>query len=168
MRSSRLGSIVHTLRGSSAFGKLNLPSSGAFLPQKLSVGRRGIFTQLQPLSFPPRQLCIHRSEHSNQQSRNRPVPSAVAQVKCFRDRCFPGVSSRSFMLKVTVPERILIVDDAPEARASLEAHLHQRGYEVLTAGSGLDAQAILARQKIACMIVEARLFGSGGGDFLSR
>jgi putative two-component system response regulator len=72
------------------------------------------------------------------------------------------------MLKVALPERILIVDDAPEARATLEAHLQQRGYEVLTAGSGLDAQAILARQKIACMIVEARLFGGGEGDFLSR
>jgi putative two-component system response regulator len=72
------------------------------------------------------------------------------------------------MLKAALPERILIVDDGPEARASLEAHLKLRGYDVLTASSGLEAQAILVRQKIGCMIVETRLFGASGGEFLSR
>jgi len=72
------------------------------------------------------------------------------------------------MVKLTLPDRILIVDDAPEARAALEAHLNQRGYEVLTATSGEEAQAILARQKIGCMIAEARLFGAGGGELLSK
>jgi putative two-component system response regulator len=72
------------------------------------------------------------------------------------------------MLRVTVAERILIVDDAPESRAALEAHLRQQGYEVLTATSGKDAQGILARQKIACMIAEARLFGAGGSELLSK
>ena len=68
----------------------------------------------------------------------------------------------------TVAERILIVDDGPEARTALETHLKQRGYEVLTAASGADAHAILARQKIGCMIAEARLFGAGGGELLSK
>ena len=72
------------------------------------------------------------------------------------------------MLKLTVPDRILIVDDAPEARAALDAYLNQQGYEVLTATSGEEAQAILARQKIGCMIAEARLFGAGGGELLSK
>lgn len=72
------------------------------------------------------------------------------------------------MLRVLVADRILIVDDAPEARAALEAHLKQRGYEVLTASSGHDAQAILARQKVACMIAEARLFAAAGGELLSK
>jgi putative nucleotidyltransferase with HDIG domain len=72
------------------------------------------------------------------------------------------------MLRVTVPERILIVDDGPEARAALESHLKHRGYEVLTASSGADAQEILARQKIGCMIAEARLFGAGAGELLSK
>lgn len=72
------------------------------------------------------------------------------------------------MLKLTVPDRILIVDDAPEARAALDAHLNQQGYEVLTATSAEEAQAILARQKIGCMIAEARLFGAGGGELLSK
>jgi len=72
------------------------------------------------------------------------------------------------MLGPTVAERILIVDDGPEARTALEAHLKQRGYEVLTAASGTEAHAILARQKIGCMIAEARLFGAGGGELLSK
>lgn len=72
------------------------------------------------------------------------------------------------MPSVVVPDRVLIVDDAPEARATLEAHLKQRGFEVLTAASGEDAHGILARQKIGCMIAEARLFGAGGGELLSR
>ena len=45
------------------------------------------------------------------------------------------------MLSVVVPDRVLLVDDAPEARATLEAHLTQRGFEVLTGASGEDALA---------------------------
>ncbi len=72
------------------------------------------------------------------------------------------------MLSTTVPNRILIVDDGPEARAALEAHLKQRGYDVLTAASGSDALGTLARQKIACMLAEARLFSASGGELLSK
>ncbi len=72
------------------------------------------------------------------------------------------------MLNVVVPDRVLLVDDAPDARATLEAHLTQRGFEVLTAASAEDALGILARQKIGCMIAEARLFEAGGGELLSR
>jgi putative two-component system response regulator len=72
------------------------------------------------------------------------------------------------MLSVVVPDRVLIVDDAPEARATLEAYLTQQGFEVVTAASGEDAHGILARQKIGCMIAEARLFGAGGVELLSR
>jgi putative nucleotidyltransferase with HDIG domain len=67
-----------------------------------------------------------------------------------------------------VGERILVVDDGPEARTALETHLRKRGYEVLTASSAADAEYILARQKIGCMIAEARLFGAGGGELLSK
>jgi putative nucleotidyltransferase with HDIG domain len=72
------------------------------------------------------------------------------------------------MLKVSVTERVLVVDDGPEARAALESHLRQRNYEVLTASSAADAEYILERQKIGCMIVEARLFGASGGELLSK
>jgi cyclic di-GMP phosphodiesterase len=72
------------------------------------------------------------------------------------------------MLRLTMPDRILIVDDGPEARAALEAHLKQRGYEVISAASTAEAYAILARQKISCMIAEARLFAAAGGELLSK
>jgi cyclic di-GMP phosphodiesterase len=72
------------------------------------------------------------------------------------------------MLSVVVPVRVLLVDDAPEARATLEAYLTRRGFEVLTSASGEDALGILARQKVSCMIAEARLFGAGGGELLSQ
>ncbi|MGH7509175.1 MAG: HD domain-containing phosphohydrolase [Gemmatimonadales bacterium] len=72
------------------------------------------------------------------------------------------------MLTVRMPDRILVVDDEPRARATVEAHLKQRGYEVLAASSGEEALAILSRQKIGCMIAEARVFGTTGGELLSR
>jgi putative two-component system response regulator len=72
------------------------------------------------------------------------------------------------MLRITVPDRILIVDDGVDTRAVLETLLKQRGYEVLTAASGTDAVEVLARQKIACMIAEARLFSAAGGELLSK
>lgn len=72
------------------------------------------------------------------------------------------------MLTVNVPARLLVVDDEPKARAAVETHLTQRGYEVLITSSAEEALAILARQKIACMIAEARVFGTAGGELLSR
>jgi putative two-component system response regulator len=72
------------------------------------------------------------------------------------------------MLTVRVPDRILVVDDEPAIREGIETHLTHRGYEVLTAGNGEEALGILARQKIACMVAEARLFGTPGGELLSR
>jgi putative two-component system response regulator len=72
------------------------------------------------------------------------------------------------MLSIMAVQRVLIVDDGPEARTALETHLTQRGYEVLTAATAADAEYVLARQKIGCMIVESRLFGGGGGELLSK
>lgn len=72
------------------------------------------------------------------------------------------------MLSAVVPVRVLLVDDAPEARATLEAHLTRREFEVLTCASAEEALGILARQKVSCMIAEARLFGAGGGELLSK
>ncbi|MEO7137892.1 MAG: HD domain-containing phosphohydrolase [Gemmatimonadales bacterium] len=72
------------------------------------------------------------------------------------------------MLSVVVPNRVLLVDDAPEARATLEEHLTRCGFEVLTCASADEAAGILARQKISCMIAEARLFGSGASELLAR
>jgi putative two-component system response regulator len=67
-----------------------------------------------------------------------------------------------------VPDRVLVVDDDPAVREGVENHLTHRGYEVLTAGSGEEALGILARQKISCMLADARLFGTRSGELLSR
>jgi putative two-component system response regulator len=67
-----------------------------------------------------------------------------------------------------VPDRVLVVDDEPAVRGAVEAHLNRRGYEVLTAVSGEEALGILARQKISCMLADARLFGTRNGELLSR
>jgi putative two-component system response regulator len=72
------------------------------------------------------------------------------------------------MLTVKVPDRILVVDDDPTARETIESYLVHRGYEVVTVGAGQEALGILARQKISCMLADARLFGSGSGELLSR
>lgn len=72
------------------------------------------------------------------------------------------------MLTVRVPERVLVLDAEPAVREAIETHLTHRGYEVLTAGFGEEALGILARQKIACMLADARLFGTGNGELLSR
>jgi putative two-component system response regulator len=72
------------------------------------------------------------------------------------------------MLTVSVPDRILVVDDDPAAREAVESRLTHRGYEVVTVGSGQEALGILARQKISCMIADTRLFGTPNGELLSR
>jgi putative two-component system response regulator len=71
------------------------------------------------------------------------------------------------MLPVRVPDRILVVDDQSSSRESIDAHLQQRGYEVVVANSGEEALDILARQKIACMVADSRLFATRHGELLS-
>jgi putative two-component system response regulator len=71
------------------------------------------------------------------------------------------------MLSVTLPDRILIVDNQASVRDAVESHLVQRGYEVVVSGSGEEALELLSRQKIACMLADARLFATGDGELLS-
>jgi putative nucleotidyltransferase with HDIG domain len=72
------------------------------------------------------------------------------------------------MLTVSVPHRILVVDEEASIREAIETHLVHRGYEVLTVAAGEEALGVLARQKISCMVAEARLFGTPAGELLSR
>ena len=72
------------------------------------------------------------------------------------------------MLTVKVPDRILIVDDDQAVREAIETHLNHRGFEILTAGTGQEALGMLGRQKISCMLADARLFGTPAGELLSR
>jgi putative two-component system response regulator len=71
------------------------------------------------------------------------------------------------MLTVRIPDRILLVDDDPSARETVETYLVHRGYEVVTAIAGQEALGILARQKISCMLADTRLFGTPAGELLS-
>jgi putative nucleotidyltransferase with HDIG domain len=71
------------------------------------------------------------------------------------------------MPPVRVPDRILVVDDQPSSRESIEAHLQQRGYEVVVADSGEEALSVLVRQKISCMVADSRLFATSHGELLS-
>ncbi|HEX6433154.1 MAG TPA: HD domain-containing phosphohydrolase [Gemmatimonadales bacterium] len=72
------------------------------------------------------------------------------------------------MPTVSVPDRILVVDDEASTREAVENHLVHRGYEVLTVAAGEEALGVLARQKISCMVADARLFGTPAGELLSR
>ncbi|HYF39242.1 MAG TPA: HD domain-containing phosphohydrolase [Gemmatimonadales bacterium] len=72
------------------------------------------------------------------------------------------------MPTISVPDRILVVDDDASTREAVETHLVHRGYEVITVAAGQEALGILARQKISCMVAEARLFGTPAGELLSR
>jgi cyclic di-GMP phosphodiesterase len=69
---------------------------------------------------------------------------------------------------IRVPDRILVVDHDPEVRQEIEAHLTHRGYEVLTAATGVEALGMLTRQKITCLVAEAKLCGTPEGELLSR
>jgi putative two-component system response regulator len=71
------------------------------------------------------------------------------------------------MLPVRVPDRILVLDDQSSSRESIDTHLQQRGYEVVVANSGEEALDILARQKIACLVADSRLFATRHGELLS-
>jgi putative two-component system response regulator len=67
---------------------------------------------------------------------------------------------------VRVPDRILVVDPDSAVRQDVETHLTHRGYEVVTAVSGDEALGILVRQKISCLVADARL-GTSGGELIS-
>jgi len=69
---------------------------------------------------------------------------------------------------IRVADRILVVDQDPAVRQEIETHLTHRGYEILTAASGDEALGILARQKIACLVVEDTLCRTPQGELLSR
>jgi putative nucleotidyltransferase with HDIG domain len=72
------------------------------------------------------------------------------------------------MLTVKIPDRVLVVDPEPGIRETVEGHLTHRGYEVLTAASGEEALGILARQKMSCMLADARLTTTRSGELVSR
>jgi DNA-binding response OmpR family regulator len=53
--------------------------------------------------------------------------------------------------------RVLIVDDEPAIRRALELALTRDGFEVVTAASGADAQAVLDARPVDVMLVDLRI-----------
>ncbi|MFZ5586334.1 MAG: PAS domain-containing hybrid sensor histidine kinase/response regulator [Thermodesulfobacteriota bacterium] len=67
-------------------------------------------------------------------------------------------------------ETLLLADDEPGIRASLGQYLRRRGYQVLEAGSGEEALAILAgkRERVDLVVLDLGMPGMGGLECLRR
>ncbi|WP_072392232.1 response regulator [Hyphomicrobium sp. CS1GBMeth3] len=59
-------------------------------------------------------------------------------------------------------EPILIVDDEPEVRALLRAGLEAEGFSVVEAGSGAEADALLASRPVSLLTLDLKLGGEDG------
>lgn len=64
--------------------------------------------------------------------------------------------------------RILLVDDEQMVRDNLEAYLEDEGLEVETAASAEQGLALLAQQTFEVAIVDMRLPGMSGNEFIRR
>lgn len=64
--------------------------------------------------------------------------------------------------------RILIVDDEPEATATLSKFLETRGYMTDTAADGAEALAQVRANAYALVMTDLRMPGMDGADFLAR
>ncbi|EGY27690.1 MAG TPA: response regulator [Desulfovibrio sp.] len=63
---------------------------------------------------------------------------------------------------------ILVVDDEEMVRENLEAYLEDEGFRVVTAGSGEEALDLLAHHRPDVGIIDMRLPGMSGNDFIIR
>lgn len=57
---------------------------------------------------------------------------------------------------------VLVVDDEPIVRESIRDWLKNAGFDVVTAETGEEALAVIARQDISVMILDVRLPGKTG------
>jgi len=65
------------------------------------------------------------------------------------------------------PDRALIVDDEKNMRESLGAYLETEGWGYLLAASGEDAKDILAHERVDAVVVDLKMTGMSGLEFLS-
>jgi len=66
------------------------------------------------------------------------------------------------------PVTLLVVDDEEPIRNALRKFLVQQGYEVLTAGGGEEALAVLQRQKITGMLLDVNMPGITGIELVPQ
>jgi CheY-like chemotaxis protein len=69
-------------------------------------------------------------------------------------------------MTVAAPRRVLVVDDEADLRQILADRLEGEGYEVLTAGDGLEALAQVRAAAPACIILDLKMPRLGGLDAL--
>lgn len=69
---------------------------------------------------------------------------------------------------MTPGPRILVVDDTPANVRLLEAVLRPRGYEMLTAGSGLEALEAVTRDRPDLVLLDIRMPGMDGYEVCRR
>lgn len=63
---------------------------------------------------------------------------------------------------------VLILDDEDVVRESLAYYFEDRGWRVLSAASGEEALDVLAREPVDCAVVDVRLPGMDGSEFVRR
>jgi two-component system, probable response regulator PhcQ len=70
--------------------------------------------------------------------------------------------------RVSMENRILLLDDEPNILASLKRILMDEPYEILGAGTGEEGLEILLENPCKVVISDERMPGMGGAEFLSR
>ncbi len=67
---------------------------------------------------------------------------------------------------MTTPKTILVVDDERTVREAAVEHLRQAGYEVLEAGSGIEALAVLTSHggAVDLLLTDVSMRGMDGGE----
>lgn len=64
--------------------------------------------------------------------------------------------------------RVLIVDDEPDATATLAKFLTSRGYGTATAANGHEALDLVQSDRFQAVMTDLRMPGMDGADFLAR
>jgi two-component system alkaline phosphatase synthesis response regulator PhoP len=69
-------------------------------------------------------------------------------------------------LEVLMPEKVLVVDDEKDLVELIDYNLRKEGYTVLTAGDGLEALKLAAREAPDIVVLDIMLPGMQGLDVL--
>ena len=66
------------------------------------------------------------------------------------------------------PIRVLVVDDEFSVRSSLGGYLEDRDFDVFLAASGGESLEVLKKRTVDCTIVDIRLPGMDGNQFIRK